>query len=129
MIIKPLAVIDRTALFVARSANPPMFEEKVREGQRSDPKFSFLNPADPYHAYYRHKMDRITRGDLEDDSVRDKDAKEDGEAPTEPIDIGREPPPTEFIMDIPHISAIDLCVLYSLLVVYVIANTCLTEIS
>ncbi len=54
-----LAVIDRTALFVARSANPPQFEDKIREGQRSDPKFSFLNPVDPYHAYYRHRLDRI----------------------------------------------------------------------
>ena len=61
----PTAVIDRTALFVARSANPPQFEEKIRENQRQDPKFAFLNSADPYHAYYRHRMDKVVRGELE----------------------------------------------------------------
>ncbi|KAJ7632416.1 Pre-mRNA splicing factor PRP21 like protein-domain-containing protein [Roridomyces roridus] len=103
------SVIDRTALFVARSANPPQFEDKIREGQRSDPKFSFLNPADPYHAYYRHKMDRVAQGDTGEDSAPDKDGQGNGDAEdAEPVDVGVEPPPPEFIMDLPSISAIDL---------------------
>ncbi|KAK1235676.1 SF3a splicing factor complex subunit, partial [Marasmius sp. AFHP31] len=57
------SVIDKTATFIARSANPPQFEDKIREGQRSDPKFSFLNPADPYNAYYRHKLDKLFQGE------------------------------------------------------------------
>ncbi|KAF8892613.1 Pre-mRNA splicing factor PRP21 like protein-domain-containing protein [Infundibulicybe gibba] len=104
------SVIDRTALFVARSANPPQFEDKIREGQRSDPKFSFLNPADPYHAYYRHRMDRIAQGDLGDESG-DKGEKGDGDDAAEKreiVDVGREPPPAEFILDLPSISSIDL---------------------
>ncbi|KAF5386756.1 hypothetical protein D9615_001817 [Tricholomella constricta] len=102
------SVIDRTALFVARSANPPQFEDKIREGQRTDPKFSFLNPADPYHAYYRHRMDRINRGEVDEVSP-EKDGKTEGEAePAEKIDVGVEPPPPEFIMDLPNISSIDL---------------------
>ena len=68
------AIIDRTALFVARSANPPQFEDKIRENQRQDPKFSFLNPADPYHAYYRHRMDKVVQGELDED-VEVKEAK------------------------------------------------------
>lgn len=109
------AVIDRTALFVARSANPPQFEDKIREGHRSDPKFSFLNPADPYHAYYRHKMDKIFQGDTEDEPTADKDEKD---ASTEAnqvnkVDIGVEPPPPVWIMDLPHISSIDLYVYFS----------------
>ncbi|KAJ2989100.1 hypothetical protein NUW54_g8895 [Trametes sanguinea] len=60
------SVIDRTAQFVARSANPPQFEDKIRENQRGDPKFAFLNPADPYHAYYRHRMEKVVRGELEE---------------------------------------------------------------
>ncbi|KAJ7109166.1 Pre-mRNA splicing factor PRP21 like protein-domain-containing protein [Mycena epipterygia] len=103
------SVIDRTAIFVARSANPPQFEDKIREGQRSDPKFSFLNPADPYHAYYRHKMEKVAQGDMGDDSARDKDGQEmDAAEVAEPADIGVEPPPPEFIMDLPNISSIDL---------------------
>ncbi|KAG5645012.1 hypothetical protein DXG03_007289 [Asterophora parasitica] len=102
------SVIDRTALFVARSADPPQFEDKIRENQRTDPKFSFLNPADPYHAYYRHRMDKINRGE-EDDIVADNDGKPVDEAePTETIDVGIEPPPVEFILDLPNISSIDL---------------------
>ncbi|KAF8162988.1 pre-mRNA splicing factor [Crassisporium funariophilum] len=101
------SVIDRTALFVARSANPPQFEERVREGQRSDPKFSFLNPADPYHAYYRHRMERVAQGELEDDTAP-KDKETEAAEPKEPVDIGVEPPLPEFIMDLPNISSIDL---------------------
>jgi hypothetical protein len=109
-----IAVIDRTALFVARSANPPQFEDKIREGQRSDPKFSFLNPADPYHAYYRHRMDKVAQGDLGDEASPEKEGKGEGEEGAEPaefVDIGLEPPPPEFIMDLPNISSIDLCVI------------------
>jgi splicing factor 3A subunit 1 len=106
------AVIDRTALFVARSANPPQFEDKIRENQRSDPKFSFLNPADPYHAYYRQRMDKIAQGDLEDDATPEKGGEPDeGEGIAEAmaaVDIGQEPPAPEFIMDLPNISSIDL---------------------
>ncbi|KAG6891033.1 hypothetical protein C0992_010695 [Termitomyces sp. T32_za158] len=102
------SVIDRTALFVARSANPPQFEDKIREGQRNDPKFSFLNPVDPYHAYYRHRMDRINRGEV-DESTPEKDGKENGDVqPVQVLDVGVEPPPPEFITDIPNISSIDL---------------------
>lgn len=105
-----VAVIDRTALFVARSANPPQFEDKIREGQRNDPKFSFLNPADPYHAYYRHRMDKINRGEI-DESTPEKDGKENGDVqPAQVLDIGVESPPPEFIMDMPNISSIDLYV-------------------
>ncbi|OBZ75193.1 Splicing factor 3A subunit 1 [Grifola frondosa] len=73
------SVIDRTALFVARSANPPQFEDKIRENQRQDPKFAFLNPADPYHAYYRHRMDKVVRGELDDEVVPGKEDKAQAE--------------------------------------------------
>jgi len=104
---KTLAVIDRTALYVARSANPPLFEERVREGQRSDPKFSFLNPHDPYHAYYRHRMDKVAKGEIDDDTVQ-KDKQGDKEERQEPVDVGVEPPVAEFILNLPNITSIDL---------------------
>jgi len=100
--------IDRTALFVARSANPPQLEERVREGQRNDPKFSFLNPADPYHAYYQHRMEKVSRGEVEDETVKNQEGEKDEKK--ELIDVGVEPPPAEFILEFPNISSLDLCV-------------------
>uniref|UniRef100_A0A5K1K102 43kDa secreted glycoprotein (Immunodominant antigen Gp43) n=1 Tax=Ganoderma boninense TaxID=34458 RepID=A0A5K1K102_9APHY len=104
------SVIDRTATFVARSANPPQFEEKIRENQRQDPKFAFLNSADPYHAYYRHRMDKVVRGEVEE-GVAPKEGEKVEEKPEEPVvplDMGEEPPVPEFILNIPNVTAIDL---------------------
>ena len=103
-----LAVIDRTASFVARSANPPQFEERVREGQRSDPKFSFLNPADPYHAYYLHRKERVSAGDVEEDGVAKTDKPDGEEVVAEPVDVGIEPPAPDFIIDLPNINPADV---------------------
>jgi splicing factor 3A subunit 1 len=103
------SVIDRTALFVARSANPPQFEDKIRENQRQDPKFSFLNPADPYHAYYRHRMDRVAAGEDIEEAGQEKGKVEDAEQmPVVQEDLGVEPPQPQFVMDMPNISPIDL---------------------
>ena len=106
-----IAVIDRTATFVANSSNPPQFEEKIRDGHRTDPKFSFLNPADPYHAYYRNKMDRVNRGELEQAEAKTAEggdaAQADG-AEIKVVDIGIEPPTPDFIVQMPNISSIDL---------------------
>ncbi len=105
-----IAVIDRTAQFVARSANPPQFEDKIRENQRQDPKFSFLNPADPYHAYYRHRMEKVVRGEIDDEPVPGKTDEVKETAPEKEVDRGLEPPVPEFILDFPSISAVDMCV-------------------
>ena len=104
------AVIDRTATFVARSANPPQFEEKIRENQRQDPKFAFLNPADPYHAYYRHRMDKVNRGEVDDEETHHEKEGEPAEVvPQKEVDPGVEPPHPEFILDVSNnLSAIDL---------------------
>ncbi|KIL68644.1 hypothetical protein M378DRAFT_158482 [Amanita muscaria Koide BX008] len=102
------SVIDRTALFVARSANPPQFEDKIREGQRSDPKFSFLNPVDPYNAYYRHRLDRIAQGDIGDETTQREGVSDGQDLPVEPVDMGVEPPQPEFVLELPNISVIDL---------------------
>lgn len=103
------AVIDRTAKVVARSANPPQFEDKIRENQRQDPKFSFLNPADPYHAYYRHRMEKVIRGEVDDEPAPGKEEQPKPEAvPEKEVDMGLEPPIPEFILDVASINAIDL---------------------
>ena len=102
------AVIDRTAGYVARSANPPQFEEKIRETQRNDPKFSFLNPLDPYHAYYRHKLERATAGDNEEEAAPKGEGETKTEVAKEPVDMGLEPPTPEFILELPNLNGIDL---------------------
>ncbi|KAI0078180.1 hypothetical protein K474DRAFT_1660836 [Panus rudis PR-1116 ss-1] len=104
------SVIDRTAQFVARSANPPQFEDKIRENQRQDPKFSFLNPADPYHAYYRQRLEKVARGELDDEHAQKPDAAagEEKAAPVKEEDRGLEPPVPEFVLDAGHVSAVDL---------------------
>ncbi|TFK42905.1 Pre-mRNA splicing factor PRP21 like protein-domain-containing protein [Crucibulum laeve] len=102
------AVIDRTARFVARSANPAQFEDKVRENQRADPKFSFLNPADPYHAYYRHRLEQFAHGEPDDDAAPMEGKPDEEAAPREAVDVGIEPPQPQFILDLPNLSAVDL---------------------
>jgi splicing factor 3A subunit 1 len=58
-------------------------------------------------------MDKITMGELGDEAAGDKGEKgdpTDGADTGAAMDVGLEPPPPEFIIDLPHISSIDLCV-------------------
>ncbi|KAG9001555.1 SF3a splicing factor complex subunit [Tulasnella sp. 427] len=108
-------IIDRTASFVARSADPTQFEEKLREKHRQDPKFTFVNPTDAYHAYYRHRIEKIESGE-EEPEVQETKKEEPVQAPeatfsaTKDI-IPKEPPPQDFVLDKPSLTALDLDVL------------------
>ncbi|XP_055599829.1 splicing factor 3A subunit 1 [Uranotaenia lowii] len=53
-------IVDKTASFVAR--NGPEFESRIRQNELGNPKFNFLSAGDPYHAYYRHKVNEIREG-------------------------------------------------------------------
>lgn len=53
-------------------------------------------------------MDKVARGEIEEEAAP-KDKAEVTQS-KEPVDIGVEPPPAEFILDLPNISPIDLCV-------------------
>jgi splicing factor 3A subunit 1 len=58
-------------------------------------------------------MDKVAQGDFGDDSTPDKEEKTEGENNSvhiEVVDLGKEPPPPDFIMDLPNISSIDLYV-------------------
>jgi len=112
-------IVDKTAGFVAR--NGQEFEHRIKQNEINNPKFNFLNPGDPYHAYYQHKVvqirdgksepDRIPKAAAPTESVTKKQAeilksatKKKEEAP-----IPKEAPPEyEFIADPPSISAFDL---------------------
>ncbi len=50
-------IVDKTAGFVAR--NGAEFEHRIKQNEVNNPKFNFLNPGDPYHAYYQHKVVQI----------------------------------------------------------------------
>ena len=53
-------IVDKTASFVAR--NGPSFEERIKANEIDNPKFNFLTPTDPYHAYYQHKVKEFGEG-------------------------------------------------------------------
>ncbi len=56
-------------------------------------------------------MDKVLQGDMTDDSTPEKLAREEnGQTATQTVDFGLEPPPSMFIMNMPNISSIDLCV-------------------
>lgn len=103
-----IAIINSTAGFVASSANPVQFETKIRENHRQDPKFSFLNPADPYHAYYRYRIERVKNGEVDNDTEKESAAKDEVKIVAEVDATPKEPPPLEFVLPVPHKSALDL---------------------
>lgn len=57
------SIVDKTASFIAKHANPAAFEEKIRQREKTDSKFSFLNESDAYHAYYQHRIKQFKEGD------------------------------------------------------------------
>ncbi|CAI9090691.1 OLC1v1025514C1 [Oldenlandia corymbosa var. corymbosa] len=47
-------IVDKTSQFVAK--NGPEFEKRIIASNAGNAKFNFLNPTDPYHAYYQHRL-------------------------------------------------------------------------
>ncbi|GIY86621.1 splicing factor 3A subunit 1 [Caerostris extrusa] len=108
-------IVDKTASFVAR--NGPDFEKRIRQNEINNKKFNFLNPGDPYNAYYQHKVKEFKEGkgapEPSAPPVQPKPTapaiKTDILKLVEPQIIPKEPPPDfEFIVDPPSISAFDL---------------------
>lgn len=54
------AIVEKTAGYVVR--NGPVFEERIREKEKHNPKFSFLSPNDAYSAYYAWRLAEIKEG-------------------------------------------------------------------
>ncbi|RUS25187.1 splicing factor 3A subunit 1-like protein [Jimgerdemannia flammicorona] len=98
---------SHTASFVAR--NGIQFEERIRENEKHNPKFCFLNPNDPYHAYYQYKITEAKEGRVPKKAVP-KETKVE-EVKMEVRKIPKEPPAFEFTTDMPAISAQDLDIL------------------
>lgn len=53
-------VLEKTAGYVAR--NGATFEDRIRDKEAQNNKFSFLNPADAYHAFYQWRLSEIRAG-------------------------------------------------------------------
>ena len=70
--------MDKTAVFVAR--NGLEFEARIHKNEQSNPKFNFLKPGDPYHAYYQYKVKEMKEG-------------KSGEVPAAPAPNTMAPPP------------------------------------
>ncbi|GJN06242.1 hypothetical protein PR202_ga23950 [Eleusine coracana subsp. coracana] len=50
-------IIEKTATFVAK--NGPEFERRIISLNQGNAKFNFLQPSDPYHAYYQHRVSEL----------------------------------------------------------------------
>lgn len=106
-------IVDKTAIFVAR--NGQEFEAKISQNEVKNPKFNFLNPSDPYHNYYRHKVKEFSESKAPEPNFVLKSGF--GYQQQKPLpdpqlaikEVPKEPPPEfEFIADPPSISAADL---------------------
>ncbi|KAK3540019.1 hypothetical protein QTP70_022812 [Hemibagrus guttatus] len=108
-------IVDKTASFVASG--------EIRQNEINNPKFNFLNPSDPYHAYYRHKVNEFKEGKGQEPSAavpkvmqqqsmqqaqQQLPQKVQAQVIHETV-VPKEPPPEfEFMADPPSISAFDL---------------------
>ncbi|KAI1339269.1 Pre-mRNA splicing factor PRP21 like protein-domain-containing protein [Xylariaceae sp. FL0016] len=97
-------ILEKTAGFVAR--NGLAFEDRIREKEKHNPKFSFLSNADPYNPFYLWRLSEIKEG--RGTSVAAGRANE-VTAPAEEKPQGP-PKPRDFLFSarMPNISAQDL---------------------
>ncbi|CEJ91454.1 hypothetical protein VHEMI07164 [[Torrubiella] hemipterigena] len=53
-------ILEKTAGYVAR--NGAVFEDRIRDKEQGNPKFSFLHPTDAYHEFYTWRLTEIRAG-------------------------------------------------------------------
>ncbi|KAJ8101204.1 Pre-mRNA splicing factor PRP21 like protein-domain-containing protein [Lipomyces tetrasporus] len=101
-------IIEKTAGYVYR--NGAAFETRIRDSEKNNTRFSFLNPADPYYPFYEWRLDE-RRENRAGYGIAQVDAKEPElqkvEKPKGPVQL----PAFEFAASIPPISAQDLDIL------------------
>ncbi|KAI0447201.1 Pre-mRNA splicing factor PRP21 like protein-domain-containing protein [Xylaria telfairii] len=97
-------ILEKTAGFVAR--NGLSFEDRLRDKEKNNPKFSFLSASDPYNPFYLWRLSEIKEG-----RGTEVAAGRAGE-PAAPVDEKPkgppEPPSFQFSARMPNISAQDL---------------------
>lgn len=99
------AIVETTASHVARKG--VVFEDRVRDTQQSNTKFSFLAPNDAYAPFYQWRLSEIRAGRNADPTGKMGNS---ATAPAKPK--GPDPPP-DFLFSarMPNISALDLEIL------------------
>ncbi|KAF9091023.1 SF3a splicing factor complex subunit [Mortierella sp. GBA35] len=102
-------IADKTAAYVSGSDSGALLEERLRQKEKSNPKFCFLNTTDPYHAYYAFKIQEAKSGK----APRAAELKAEVEAKVEEAikPPPEEPPALEFMTPMPSVSAQDLDIL------------------
>ncbi|KAI9927975.1 hypothetical protein ASPWEDRAFT_42131 [Aspergillus wentii DTO 134E9] len=99
------AIVEKTAGYVAR--NGLVFEDRVRDKEQNNPKFSFLNPSDAYAAFYQWRLVEIKEGRgtaVSAGRPGEPTAAAEPEVPKGP----EEPPEFHFSARMPIINAQDL---------------------
>ncbi|RXK38919.1 splicing factor 3A subunit 1 [Tremella mesenterica] len=105
------AIVDKTAAAVNKSPTPSQLEQKIRDLQKTDPKFSFLNTDDPYHQYYRFMREKLLE-DAEDQARGIQVATPvTGKKEEKKEESAYEPRAWEFKVDLPGVTAMDLDIL------------------
>ncbi|KAF8930096.1 Pre-mRNA splicing factor PRP21 like protein-domain-containing protein [Dissophora ornata] len=103
------AIADKTAALLAGSDTGALLEERLRQSEKNNAKFCFLNPTDPYHAYYAFKVKEAKSGK----APKAAEIKAEVEAKVEEVikPPPEEPPALDFMTPMPSVSAQDLDVL------------------
>jgi splicing factor 3A subunit 1 len=98
-----IAIVEKTAGYVAR--NGPVFEDRIRDKELQNPKFSFLSPNDAYAPFYQWRLSEIRAGRGTAVSA----GRADAPTPVDDKPKGPAPPPEfQFSARMPNISALDL---------------------
>ncbi|KAI4868088.1 Pre-mRNA splicing factor PRP21 like protein-domain-containing protein [Hypoxylon rubiginosum] len=97
-------ILEKTAGFVAR--NGLAFEDRIREKEKHNPKFSFLSNADPYNPFYLWRLGEIKEG--RGTAVAAGRAGEAAAVVEEKPAGPPKPPDFQFSARMPNISAQDL---------------------
>ncbi|KAG4301457.1 hypothetical protein PCANB_002218 [Pneumocystis canis] len=113
MILPPLdirEIVEKTANYVSR--NGIVFEEKIREKEKNNTKFCFLNPADPYYKYYEFRLEEHKKGKFISLTTKDQQKTEQNASKQLQNKAALlEPPKFYFSASLPAISAADLDIL------------------
>lgn len=97
------AIVEKTAGYVAR--NGPVFEDRIREKEKTNPKFSFLSPNDAYTPFYLWRLNEVRQGR---GTAVSAGRTGDGQAVQEKPKGPPPPPDFHFSARMPNISAQDL---------------------
>ncbi|KAL7275620.1 SF3a splicing factor complex subunit [Rhizina undulata] len=102
-------IVEKTAGYVSR--NGQVFEQRIREKEKHNPKFSFLNPADHYYQFYIWRLEETRAGRGTAIAAGRATAATPAPVEVEKPAGPKEPPALRFSARMPNISAQDLDIL------------------